>query len=192
MARLRDVDIRRALKAEIACEHSLQGETLVVDEMAVGRGAARVDIAVINGALHGFEIKSEVDRLDRLESQQTAYQTVFDTVTLVTCPRHLSRARQIIPAWWGISTARSTPDGVRIRRVRKPRPNRSVDPEILASLLWRDEALELLECHGLAYGLRAKPRAAMYRALASSLDRDTLAMSVRETLKARESWRPPA
>jgi hypothetical protein len=186
---LRDADIRAALHTRLAGEHAGDENTLVVDEMGLCCGAARVDVAVVNGVLHGYEIKSEADRLDRLAKQQEAYGAVFDAVTLVTCRNHLTKARAAVPGWWGLETARVVDGQVELRRIRKPRPNRDVQPASVAALLWRDEALAILERHQAARGLRSKPRRVLEGALASHLPLATLTAEVRSALRARDGWR---
>src|SRR4029077_13805561 len=60
------------------------------------------DVAVVNGALDGFELKSDRDRLDRLARQSEIYGAVFDRMTLVVGPRHERQAARMIPDWWGL------------------------------------------------------------------------------------------
>lgn len=161
----------------------------MIDELGLCQGAARIDLAVINGSMNGFEIKSDADRLDRLARQMDAYGRVLDTVTLVTAVRHLDRARAQLPPWWGIVVATPDGDGVALRRRRKSRLNRHVDPEALVRLLWRDETLGLLHQFGLASGMQSKPRSLLWAKLAASLERPVLAEHVRATLKRRAGWR---
>ncbi|WP_052770006.1 sce7726 family protein [Paenibacillus sp. IHB B 3415] len=80
MDKLKDSDIRLLLKRKFTsfAEFTLDSTTIVVDELDVCFGSARVDVAVINGRLHGFEIKSESDNLDRLPSQIEFYSRVFE------------------------------------------------------------------------------------------------------------------
>jgi len=75
----RDSDIRRVLLADLSQLYSDKDHDLIVEEF--GCNSARIDIAVINGALHAFEIKSDSDSLDRLPSQIEAYQGVFEYIT---------------------------------------------------------------------------------------------------------------
>lgn len=49
---------------------------------------ARIDVAVINDSLHGYEIKSAVDTLKRLPAQIEAYSKVFDYLTVYTENNH--------------------------------------------------------------------------------------------------------
>ncbi len=186
---LRDLDIRRALRKALAVEHADEDDALIVDELGLCQGAARVDLAIINGSINGFEIKSDADRLHRLARQMDAYGAVLDTVTLVTSKKHLANARKQIPPWWGIIVAKQEDGGISLRRARKSRPNRNVQPIVLAQLLWRDEALELLSDRGLASGMSSKPRSDLWRKLATELSPSDLALGVRTALKQREGWR---
>lgn len=186
---LRDVDIRHALHAELAREHAAEPDALVVHELGICQGTARVDLAVINGSINGFEIKSDADRLHRLHRQRDAYGTVLDTVTLVTSKRHLTDARKQIPNWWGIIEAKASETGVVLRRIRKCRPNRRQDPEAVARFLWRDEALRLLAEHDLDTGMLSKPRSVLWARLARELKPDELSAGVRAALKQRADWR---
>src|SRR5258708_29715408 len=89
---MRDLDVRRALLAQLRQEHD-QRDSLIVEELGLLEGRLRIDVALVNGVFAGYEIKSEVDTLERLASQQAAYSAVFDLVTIVAGPRHLARVR---------------------------------------------------------------------------------------------------
>jgi hypothetical protein len=67
--------------------HHANENTLVVDELGILNGKSRADIAVINGYLVGFEIKSDEDSLTRLNDQVEAYNAVFDRSTLIVGPK---------------------------------------------------------------------------------------------------------
>jgi hypothetical protein len=77
----RDADIRSVLVAELKQRFSDPSHDLILEEF--GCKTARIDIAVVNGALHGFEIKSDSDSLARLAGQAEQYGRVFDFVTLI-------------------------------------------------------------------------------------------------------------
>ncbi|HEV7614724.1 MAG TPA: sce7726 family protein [Solirubrobacterales bacterium] len=160
----------------------------IVDEMSVLRGRSRIDVAVINGRLEGFEIKSEYDSLARLQGQARAYEQVFDRLTVICAERHLAAARHGLPEWWGLEVAQLEGAKVSIVRDRAPRANRQTDPRALAQLLWREEALVVLEGLGLDRGLRTKPRRVLWAALAEAMPARRLAAVVRDQLRAREDW----
>ncbi|MBN1529478.1 MAG: sce7726 family protein [Thermoleophilaceae bacterium] len=188
-----DRDIRAALDGVLQAAHDDDPETLVLDELGVCEGEARVDLAVINGAIAGFEIKSDRDTLTRLPRQVVAYNRVFDYVTIIVGERYRRSARSLVPRWWGIMLASDADDGVELAPVRQARRNRAVEPYAVAQLLWREEALKLLEVYDLAGGVRSKPRHVLWRRLAGELSGDVLAREVRERLRARAGWRsvPP-
>lgn len=155
-ARMRDIDVRIALRRSELARFAHDGESRVVEEMGIFRGEHRIDAAVVNGHLHGYEIKSAKDTLTRLPTQAAAYGAVFDFLTLVAATGHLERAATLLPPCWGLALAE--PDGphVRITPVRPAIPNPLVDPYHVAQLLWKVEALDLLDRHGGARGFRGK------------------------------------
>lgn len=186
---MRDHDVRVALRARLMGEHSAELEqTLLVDELGLC-GAARVDVAVVNGSLTGYELKSARDKLDRLPNQVATYGRVVDYACLVVASTHLDRARVMLPAWWGILVAREATGGVVLTHQRKARGNPAVDAGSLAQLLWREEALAILTRRSLDAGVRGKPRHVLWERLAAELKLDELRDEVRATLRARRGWR---
>lgn len=190
---LNDNDIRVALRSELMALCENEPGTFVLDEFAIGHGAARIDIAVINSRLKAFEIKSDEDTLERLPYQARFYNAVFDQVTLVVGYRHAYEALRIVPNWWGVKLAGKLPDGsVEIAEARQPRANPSVDALSIAELLWRAEALHILEGLHCADGVRSKPRATVYRRLVEVMDTDGVRNVVCDKLKKRKDWRSAA
>lgn len=185
---MHDAAIRSALRATLELEHARE-EALVLDELGLCRGQARVDMAVVNGALNGYEIKGDFDRLLRLPGQEAVYSRALDFVTAVVTDRHLAEVEATVPPWWGIRRAAAEQDAVVFSTVREPVRNPRVDLYALAQLLWREEALAALEERGLADGLRSKPRQVLWRRLADELSLDELSAVVRQRLKDRGDWR---
>ncbi|RKI12291.1 hypothetical protein D7Y15_18705 [Corallococcus sp. AB030] len=186
---MRDFDVRQALTASLKATHASDPGTLIREELGLEHGQVFVDVAVINGELHGYELKSERDTLERLPRQVEAYSAVLDRATLVVGARHVQQALGLIPAWWGVKTATTQRDGsVRLSPLRKGRRNPQQQMSALVRLLWRDEALELLESREAAKGLRSKPRKMLYERLVEVLPAEVLRVEVRRLLKAREDW----
>jgi hypothetical protein len=185
---MRDGDVRAALRTRLDVEHRNQPDTLTIDELALC-GQVRVDVAVVNGYLAGFELKSERDTLRRLPTQVDVYSRVLDLATLVVADKHHAHAAAMLPDWWGVTVATSTPDGVALEVERGAEPNEAVDPHSLVRLLWHDETLAELELRDLAAGVRSKPRAHAWRRLADELSIEELRSVVRARLKARRGWR---
>jgi hypothetical protein len=190
---MRDIDIRRVLRLEMARLHCDEPDTRIVEELGLCQGIARVDLAVVNGSVHGYEIKSEHDTLARLPSQTDVYSRALDFVTIVTAPSHADKISNIVPSWWGVWSVTQDEDGIHLQQSREPRPNPEINPFALAQFLWRDEALQALVNHGLATGMRSKPREQMWTRLAAALTLEDLSEVVRERLKRRgPDWRSPA
>jgi len=166
----------------------------IFEELGVRHGAARIDIAVINGFMHGYEIKSDSDTLERLPGQMNEFNAVFDKMTLVVGKRHLYDAINIIPDWWGIIVAKIDANcKVFFQTIREAEDNQDQVGVSIARLLWKEEALQILEEQNKAKGVRSKPREFIYQRLANVLDAETLKEKVRDTLLvSREDWRSDA
>lgn len=185
--------IRTALKAALATVHAHDERFRIVEEFGLEHGAIRADIAVVNGFLHGYEIKSDRDTLLRLPEQMGAYNSVFDRVTLVVGKQHLHDAIMIVPDWWGIIVAKIGSDhSVLLNPIREAGDNDDQSSVSIARLLWRNEALRILEEVGAADGLRSKPRESIYQRLSVVLGQATLGTKVREALFVRADWRSGA
>jgi hypothetical protein len=190
MKPMKDIHIRAALKRKLAAFYQGDSETLVVEEMGLRDGAARIDVAVISESLHGFELKSDSDRLDRLPRQCVAYGAIFDRMTLVVGPRLHNEAMKLIPSWWGVELAERTSAGqITFQTLRTAEENQSVDSLSIAKLLWREEALALLIELGHAKGVLSKPRARIHARLAEVSDLTFLRYRVRDRLRNRAAWR---
>jgi hypothetical protein len=186
---MRDFDVRRELHYHLRSMHSKEPDTLILDELGVCQGVVRMDLAVVNGSLAGYEIKSDRDTLARLPLQAELYSAVLDYATLVVGERHIKRATLIVPPWWGIIVATVAGDGLTLSRVRPPQLNHEIRPERLVELLWRDEVLQALVERDVADGVRSKPRRVLWQRLADELPLDELRALVRQCLKSRVGWR---
>ncbi|HUY08613.1 MAG TPA: sce7726 family protein [Candidatus Dormibacteraeota bacterium] len=183
---MRDKDIRPVLSAHLKGCHRDEPETVLRDELGICAGTARVDLAVINGELSGYEIKSDQDSLTRLPRQVEAYSRVLDRATLVATERHLERAREMIPEWWGMILV--TTSSTELQAVRDAELNPSVDAFSIAQLLWREEALHELRMRGVAQGLSGSARHYVWLALIAAVDIDELRAIARRQLRGREPW----
>lgn len=190
--RLRDRDVRSALLAQVLAEHERDPATLVVQEFGIDHGACRVDVCVINGSFHGYELKSESDTLVRLPNQIARYGRCLDLSTIVTAPSHLRGVEALIPEWWGIKLVEPFADGeVRISTARMARRNPAPSPIHIAGLLWRDEAALLLTSLGAPMSVLRGNRRQLYAQLAENVPLPTLRKFVREMVKSRGTWRRP-
>jgi hypothetical protein len=189
-----DALIRSALLERLSHQYP-STKYRIVPELGLWHGAARIDVAVVNGISHGFEIKSDRDTLSRLDTQMRAYNSIFDKVTLIVGRTHLVQAFQAIPEWWGIETVGIAADGssVIFNEIREAYDNPRSDVTSIVRLLWRNEALDMLEKIGKADGVRSKPRDAVYQRLIASFEVTALKEHVWHVLQhSREDWRSAA
>ena len=189
MTLLRDIDLRSVVHRRLLAHAWRSPDTLVVDELGLLHGAARVDIAVINGHIRGVELKADADTLSRLPGQISAYGKVVDKATLITTERHVVGAMKLLPLWWGVVVATTSNKGVQFRRLRPERANFGVDPVALASLLWRSEVLAILTSLGCEKNFSRLSRKKLYEELALILPRRKMSEVVRAALKSRKNWR---
>ena len=185
-----DTDIRKALIRRLTKQYQDDCRTVILEEVSMGCGAPRIDLLVVNGVLHGLELKSDRDTLRRLPRQARFYSAVVDRMTLVVGPCHLTQARRIVPDWWGITVARvKSHAGLSFSEIRAPEANPSADALAIARLLWRQEALTLLEKNGLADGVRSKSRAHIHARLVESCDIGLIRRCVRQQFRTRRDWK---
>jgi len=102
---MNEYQLRSAVKRKILARYENDPNTRILDELGLRHGAARIDIAVVNGIVHGYELKSDADNLKRLPRQIQIYDSVLDKVTLVVGSRHAKEAERMVPPWWGIKVA---------------------------------------------------------------------------------------
>ena len=186
-----DLNIRLALKEILEQRHAKDGKVRIIEELGIQHGTAIIDIAVINGTLHGYEIKSDQDTLQRLPEQMDAFNSVFDKMTLVVGKKHLYEAINMVPDWWGITVAKINPNSpVTFNLIREGELNKQLDSVSVARLLWKEEALGILEEIGEAKGFYSKTRDLIYEKLSLVFDQENLGEKVREKIFFRKDWRP--
>lgn len=184
------VTLRKVLEKKLSAYRDQGFNAEIFEELGVQHGTARIDFAIVNGIMHGYEIKSDRDTLERLPEQIKEFSSVFDELTLVVGKRYLYEAIHMIPDWWGIIVAKTDIDGqVILQTIREPEKNKEQVGLSIARLLWREEALRILEERNKAEGLRYKRREFIYEKLADELDTETLKKQVSDSLVSRVGWR---
>ena len=182
---LSDAEIRPALRSKILGDYGDEQDTVLIEELGLSRGRVRVDMALVNGHIHGFEIKSDRDSLKRLAGQAEIYCKVFDHMTMVTGKRHLNEVLESLPPWWSVLQIVQKAGVIWFKSHRKGKRNPKRDPRTLVELLWLDDAIALLEQRNLARGFRGKPRGVVWDKVCDCYTLDEIADTVRECLKAR-------
>ena len=181
---LRDADIRPALRRLVQELEIGSTDYVVIEELGLNKGAVRVDVAVVNGIIHAYEIKSDADSLRRLARQAEHYGRCFDRVSLVLGQKHLEFAEKAVPQWWELLRVAPGEAGPEFQVVRNGQQNLARESRALIELLWREETLALLEKKGAAKGLRSKSREVLWDRAAEILALEEIADAVRAHLKA--------
>lgn len=187
---MNDALIRENFHRKVLRRYHSSSDVLVLDELGLMHGKCRADIALVNGRLIGYEIKSDEDSLDRLGEQVIAYGAVFDRATLIVGERHAKSVRSLVPRWWGIVIGSRYSEGeIRFKTLRRAELNRRVNAYSLAQLLWSNEARALLEELGEPPKVLRQRRSALYERLVELLSLAELRRQVTRRLKIRTNWR---
>jgi len=179
-----DRSIRTVLINKLNEKYKADPETAIIPEFTLPHASARVDIAVINGVMHGYELKSDIDNLLRLTSQKDAYNLIFDKLTLVVGKNHIVEALSLIPDWWGVTIAKITQKGLEplLIPIREAHHNPNQDTLAIANILWKEEAISILEDLGESKSLRNMSKAYICHKLIESLNECDLKKYVKRSL----------
>lgn len=124
-------------------------DAVLINEMVYANWSRRADLAVANGHLHAFEIKSDLDSLRRLEGQIAIYLERFDKLTVVIAPKYLSSVLEMAPPQVAVWCASEEDSGVKIKVVRAGRMEKVKSRDVLIDYLLRDELYCFLSSHGV-------------------------------------------
>ncbi len=137
-------ELRAFVRERLSARASAPGARMF-EELGIERGAARVDVALVDKGIEAFELKSDLDDFGRLHNQIHAYNRVFDRITLVTGAKLSDVAVDVMPRWWGIWAVRRLKNGnLSLKKVRDAANNPRQETRSLATLLWREEAAAVL------------------------------------------------
>jgi len=185
-----DSDIRLALHAKRLPRLKAHPATLVIDELGLAHAKSRIDVAVINGCIHGYEIKSGKDTLDRLAIQIGIYRQTLQKLTFVAAPKHVEGIMTNAPEWCGVIVAEQGPrGGISFHVARNAVANPDIDPVMMAHLLWRDEVIDLLAQAGYARKDLRRPRKQLYELLCEAMTLREITNAIRCVMVQRQMWR---
>lgn len=189
-------EIRTRVKASAArlAQRFVTTPLSVVEELEVGGGAARIDIAFVGDRLIGIEIKSPNDTLYRLKRQADFYAPFFDFLLLVTDADFVDSAKKLLPNYWGIisiNAHESSP--TTYHQLRRPELNPASNPAELLQLLWKDELIGLLHDEDAPAIENARllriSKANLRQQIIERLDGNTIRSCCMDVLTKRENWR---
>ncbi|AUV84820.1 sce7726 family protein [Vibrio vulnificus] len=165
-------------------------KVLVVDELGLLNGLNRVDIAVFNGVLHGYEIKGAKDNLLRMDVQLAAYKESLQKVTYIAAPNHIEELERLLPSWCGLIEATQGKRGaVHFKSLRPAKFNPEIKAEKLAHLLWKSEAQDLLQQAGYSAKATNHNRSELYKLIGSEFSVNSLFNHIKTKLMLRKNWR---
>lgn len=185
---MKDPCIRKLLKDTELLHFYSDINSKVVDELSLPVAKARIDVAVINGSLHGYEIKSASDTLQRLPAQIEAYSKVFDYLSVVTEKKYHERILDFIPSWVGLIVCNEKKGVKTIKHVRKSKLNKNKQGFFIAKLLWRSELIDSLIEYQIPFNKKDR-NWLLCEALSLALDIKTVSFIVRDKLKQRKDWK---
>lgn len=184
---LNDRDVRKLLLLELEKSYGHDPNTRIINELGIDFGASRVDIAVVNGMIHGYEIKSDVDTLERLPRQIWYYNKLFERMTIVSSRKYYDQILTLVPKWWGIKVI--SKDGTRLIQKRKGRKKNNQEKDILLKLLWKKELEEFIDVLGLPKKLKKLRKNQLLEIYSKEADIEAIRMYTYEVLKSRKNWR---
>ncbi|MCB0746791.1 MAG: sce7726 family protein [Ignavibacteriae bacterium] len=185
---MKDFEIRKALRDTSLKKFISDPNSKVVDELNIPITKSRIDIAVVNGHLHGFEIKSAKDTLVRLPHQIEGYTKVFDYLTVITEDKHYKKIQEILPEWVGLKICIESSTGYKLKTIQKGSFNRNKEGFYLAKLLWRDEVETILKEQEIKFA-KKNTLWKLCEILGDNVPITKLSEIVRKTLKSREDWK---
>ena len=185
---MNDPTIRGLLRQTELAPYLVDQSSKVVEELKLPVAGARIDFAVFNCHLHGFEIKSAVDTLQRLPNQLIAYSKVFDYLTIVTELKYHERILHIVPHWVGVSICWSKGKENFFDVIQPPSYNDNKDGFYIAQLLWHSELVDLIKEAAIPFRKHYR-RWILCELLANNFNTPDLAALVRTKIKQRKTWR---
>ncbi|WP_339217909.1 sce7726 family protein [Ornithinibacillus sp. FSL M8-0202] len=184
---LNDSGVRSLLLKELKSQYQNDPDTRIVNELGIQNGQSRIDVAVIKGIIHGFEIKSDYDTLDRLPRQMEYYNKLFQRMTIVSSRKYYKEICEMVPKWWGIKVISS--DGTRLIEKRKGRKQTSQDKDVLLGLLWKKDLEDLIDVLGYPKSMKKLKKHQLLEIFSKEADVNIIQQHVYFSLKTRQNWR---
>lgn len=184
---LKDKDVRKLLLRNLNDLYENDSNTRIINELGIDFGASRVDVAVVNGIMHGYEIKSDLDNLDRLPRQMEYYNKMFERMTIVTSKKHLNEILALVPKWWGIQVVSSCNNKLIVKR--KGRYKKQNDKELLLKLLWKKDLEGFVDVLQLPKKFKNKKKNQLLKKFLEEADIEIVRKHVYYSLKSRKNWR---
>lgn len=149
---LREHDIKTALIMRLH-QKGMLNDAVLINEMVVAKWSRRADLALANGTLQAFEIKSDYDSLKRLSGQLATFNSRFEKVTVVCAPKFTIEVLSQVPRETEVLEVSKFNDSVCFKVIQRGRIRSLKDKKILLSFLLKKEIQSLLKKKNLAESL---------------------------------------
>lgn len=132
---------KNAVAKKLFLERHKLSESFMLQEFRVSN--CKADTVILNGTSNVYEIKSELDSIDRLARQIEAYTLAFDKVHVISAPTLSSKVEKILPKHVGIIEYTQKGALDIIREAKSGRKN--VLPEVIFDSLQKREYSAILK-----------------------------------------------
>lgn len=158
----------------------------IVEELRVHNGNAIADVVGLYNEAHCFEIKSDLDKIQRVREQSKFYNPSFPKISLVTTEKHLLKAQQICPPFWGILLAKENGDELTVRNVRKAKKNPEFCKKTALLALWKIEMLNFPTLAAKKY--KYDNRENLIEILAANLGKESISRGISDAVAKRSNF----
>jgi len=163
--------------------HSIKSSSLFT-ELRVE--TSKADVVIYNGTSHVYEIKTDLDNLERLEVQIRNYKKVFEYINIVTVEAKVGMIESMVDEEIGIIVLT---DRYTLKTVRKAKSKlENLDKEALFNMLRKDEYLKIIK--QLSGHIPDVPNTKIYtvsKEIFFSLSVELIHKEVLKALKARKN-----
>jgi len=147
---LREQDVKIAL-IDWLYKKGMLSDATIINEMVVANWSRRADLAIANGSLQAFEIKSDFDSLKRLDGQLKIFNSSFEKVTIVCAPKFTCEVSKRVSSDVGVVEFQSIDSGVRFKVIQKGRICSRLNKFVYLGFLLKSEIKDLLNQYEIAF-----------------------------------------
>ena len=160
----------------------ISADSFITKELPYSFNRRRADLVVVGEQLVAFEIKSDIDNLDKLCEQIDSYNKSFHSTYIVTTEKHLNSVRKKSPSNVGIYIFKSGS----INKIRKPSKRKRLDKRNLMSMIDRNVIEKnIVSRHIKHSNLKAMYMEELYELATSILNQREIEIIVRNTLSQK-------
>jgi hypothetical protein len=157
----------------------------IVEELRIHDGNAIADVVACNlKMMHCYEIKSDLDKIERVIAQAAYFNLAFPKLTLVTTEKHLAKAEELTPSFWGIMLASPKKRRVVLKSVRKHSHNPAFSKYKALKSLWKNELFDLLS--HVEIPKKKLNRSQMAKEISNKMTKQSINIAISEKIRTRK------